>query len=202
MYSHNILHPLPPSQPLTLYHITPAHYPPCRLTNHPSPPLVADCLFISLIVNNCCDFSCTGPHIPGGYTFSATPWAWNNRHKHYSKHLLCRHVSSLLLCDDGIFPTPTTPLLSKLPSTSLYQVFPLAIVTSCIFFPRLLVVSLVLLTVSGFPGIRALGYLCMSKGLTFPFMGVFIWFCFSWPWTFFICLVYVAGFVVSDSVHS
>ena len=40
----------------------------------------------------------------------------------------------------------------------------------------------------------------MSNG--HPFVGIFIRFCLSWPWTFFICLVYVAGSVVSHFVHS
>jgi hypothetical protein len=79
IYSHNILRPRPPSPPL--YHTPPSP--------RPSPIIlsVADCLFISLIVN-CCDFSCTGlHHILGRRTSSTTPWAWNNRRKHYSKHI-------------------------------------------------------------------------------------------------------------------
>ena len=87
-------------------------------------------------------------------SFSVTPWAWNNRRKHYSKHLLRRHLPPRFPYDDGVF-LPSPPRCSPSPSpssTSLYQVFPLAIVTSCIFFPR--------------SSCSIIGALCMFSGFT------------------------------------
>ena len=66
----NILHPHPPS-PSPSDIPTPLHpYPPRLFPFSSRPPIVtrkvADCLFISLFVSNCCDLSCARPHIPGG----------------------------------------------------------------------------------------------------------------------------------------
>ena len=132
----NILYPHPLPQP-PLY---PTHL---RLLPSPSPrpPItihqVADCLFISLFVSNCCHLSCAGPHHNLGrpYTLRDSR-ARNNRRKRYSKHLSFVATPTLPPPprDDGLFILLSAAL--KASDTSLYQVFPLTIVTSCIFFPR------------------------------------------------------------------
>jgi hypothetical protein len=66
----NILHPHSPSLSLQHPHST-YSYPPRLFPLSPRPLIVvhrvADCLFISLFVSNCCDLSCARPyHVPGG----------------------------------------------------------------------------------------------------------------------------------------
>jgi len=76
----------------------------------------------------------------------------------------------------------------------------LAIVTSCIFFPRssCSIIGAFWLF-SGSFCTHAYGHRRMSKGPISSLHGNFYSVLFvSWPWTFFICLVYAAGFVVSD----
>ena len=89
--------------------------PPPPVTSPVAPPStyhlpVADCLFISLIVNDCCGFSCTGlHHILGGRTSSATLRACNDLRKHYSKH------PSFVAASLPSTSHPTTRYLSPLP---------------------------------------------------------------------------------------
>jgi len=139
----------------------------------------------------------TKPHSWRSLISSVTPRAWGNRRKHYYKHLPIV-VTLLPPCpprDDGVFHS--FPAAFQAPSTSLYQVFSLAIVTSCIFFPRssCSIIGAFWLF-SGSLCMHAYGHHCMSKTPLFLFSfvcrdlgpfylsGVRCWFCCKWSRSF------------------
>jgi len=160
-------------------------------------------LIYALFVGNYCDLSCAGPrHILCGSHTIRDSLGWDNRRKYY-KHLssvATFHSLPRPLRDDGVYLSPfPSPLLSKppLPAPPLYQVFSSAIVTSCIFFPGLLVVLLALFGCFGF-----LGHHCHVKRPRLSPRGHFYSVLFVVALDFFICLVYVAGSVVSGLVRS